>query len=165
MRVKAICPALLLVLALTGVAAARLAEGGSYNGNVIGQPGPESGITFNVVKVNGHKRVRDMVLSGIDFTCSGGDPGETPGVAVEGSFRVARDRTFGGTHDSQILAIDPKATIHGRLRRHRRVTGTLRLRGELDPQNQPGVKCDSGVQNWRARFGDRSISARSASRR
>jgi hypothetical protein len=47
---------------------------------------------------------------------------------------------------------DPVARVHGKIHRgHRVANGDVRLVGGLSPQ--PGLRCDTGVQEWRATAG------------
>jgi hypothetical protein len=113
---------------------------------------PDSGIFFDMRRTEaGNKRIVEVYATGMDFTCDGGDPGQTSLTSLNRGFRVKRDRTFDGRADATILGIDPPARFRGKVRRHGRVVGTLRLHGELDPQNQPKTNCDTGTQEWKAK--------------
>jgi len=120
-----------------------------WNGRVKGDP--DSFVSFNVAKSDsGVKRVRDVVAGGLAITCDGGIEDEADGVFLEGKFRV-RHREFGGRTDATIGGLDPPATFKGRLKRGKRAVGTIRLRGELDPIEHPGVNCRTGRLEWRAK--------------
>jgi hypothetical protein len=146
--------AVLAVAGLMAAAAQALTTQGDYNGAVTGDPFPGSHINFDIKRTaSGTRRVVDFVASKLDYECDGGSPGETTAVSMNRVFRIRRDRTFGGHADAVILGFDPPARLTGKLRRHHRVRGTLRIRGELDPEGQPGVDCDTGRLEWRARKG------------
>jgi hypothetical protein len=138
----------LAILVPTGALA--ISVGGNYHGAVKGDP--DSSINFELKRTDsGKRRVTGFVAAQLDFTCEGGDPGQTSGVLLNRGFRVKRDRSFGGRADATILGFDPPARLRGKLRRHGRAVGTIRVHGEIDPQNQPAVDCDTGVQAWRAK--------------
>jgi hypothetical protein len=139
------------VLVLTATAFLALAPlslaillGGEYQGGI--KDDPDSSIGFD--RTGG--KVKKVVLSGIDYKCEEGLPGETPGVKVLGSFKVDENGRFGGTAQSIILGFDPKAVLDGRLKRGGSAHGTIKLSGELDPDDQPGIKCKTGEQKWTA---------------
>jgi hypothetical protein len=122
-----------------------------WNGNIKGDP--DSFISFNVARTDqGVKRVRDVVLGGLDMTCEDGSGGEANGVSLLRRFRV-RQGEFGGKTDSVISGFDPPAKIKGKLRPGQRAVGTFRVRGELDPIGRPGVNCRTGLQEWKATKG------------
>jgi hypothetical protein len=113
---------------------------------------PQSGISFEMRRTDsGHRRIVEVFASGMDFTCEDGDPGQTSLVSLNRGFRVKRDRTFEGRADATILGFDPPARFRGKVRRHGRVVGTLRVHGRIDPGNQPKTNCDTGVQEWKAK--------------
>ena len=140
-----------IALLATGMAQGIVGPGaGTHDGRFKGDP--DSGISFEMRRTeSGHRRIVDVFASGMNFTCEGGDPGQTSLTSLNRGFRVKRDRTFGGKADATILGFDPPARFRGKVRRHGRVVGTLRLHGEIDPFNQPGTNCDTGVQEWRAK--------------
>ena len=141
---------LALVTAVAGAAVAYAFEFNRYQGHVKGDD--ESHVGFDIERTpDGHRRVVDFLASGLDFTCEKGSPGQTTGVGLTRTFRIRRDRTFGGRADAVILGFDPPARLTGELRRHGRVVGTIRAHGELDPEGQPGVDCNTGRLEWRAR--------------
>jgi hypothetical protein len=138
-------------VAVVAISATALAFGlGEYNGNVKGDP--SSGLWFEVRQTEDGRRVKDIGGAGFDFTCDEGTPGDTSGVGLERSFKV-EDGSFGGTSNAVILGFDPPAKITGRLKRGGRATGTIRMKGELDPEGQPGIECKTGVLEWRAEKG------------
>ncbi len=148
MRRSIIAGLALAILVPTG--ALGISVGGNYHGAV--QSDKSSSINFDVKRTDsGKRRVANFVGAQLDFTCEGGDPGETSGVLLDRGFRVKRDRTFGGKADATILGFDPPAKLTGKLRRHGRAVGTFRVHGEIDPNNQPGIDCDTGVLEWKAK--------------
>ena len=153
---------LLVALAVGGLATAGahaiVVQTGGYNGQIKGDPYPGSSISFKVKRTAaGKRRIVKFIASGMAYTCKGGMSGSTPAVSLERGFRVRKDRTFGGRADAVILGFDPPARLKGKLRRRGRAVGTLRVFGELDPVGQPGVYCDTGLQEWRAKKGPRQI--------
>ena len=121
---------------------------GEWNGKI--RQDQDSFVAFNVARTDaGVKRVRDVVFGGLDYSCESDLDGETTGVGLLNKFRV-RKREFGGRSPAVILGFDPPAKLAGKFKPGRRAVGTIRLRGELDPTGQPGVRCDAGVQRWRA---------------
>lgn len=149
--------ALLLLSLAAGALALALTSGGQFNGEIKGDPYPDSSISFDVQRTRkGHRRVKNVNASGLDFTCEAGSPSQTSAVRLEGGFRVDGNGEFGGRTDATILGFDPPARLSGKLRRHGRATGTLRVHGELDPEAQPGVDCDTGRLEWRAKRGPRA---------
>lgn len=126
-------------------------DGGTHYGQFKGDP--DSGISFRMKRTeSGNRRIVDVFASGQNYTCSGdGKPGETSQASLNRGFRVKPDRTFGGKADATILGFDPPARFRGKVRRHGRVVGTLRLHGEIEPFEQPGANCDTGVQQWKAK--------------
>jgi hypothetical protein len=119
-----------------------------YNGHVKGDPG--SAVAFNLDRSGSRPRVFNIDASGLGFDCAAGSPGETDAVFFDGIFRVHRDRTFGGPSDVTIGNTDPPGRFEGRLKSGGRAAGTLRIRGELDPEGQPGVNCKTGELRWKA---------------
>jgi hypothetical protein len=137
----------LAIAAIVPLVASAIAQN-EWSGHVKGDP--DSFVTFDVRKNDeGVRRVRDVILGGIDFTCEDDSDGQTTAVTVEGKFRV-RDGRFGGERDAIVQGIDPRAFFAGKFLPGKRAKGTLRLRGELDPQGHPGLRCRTGLQEWRA---------------
>jgi hypothetical protein len=140
--------------ALAAVAAMVLATGalafalGDYSGEIKGDP--SSGLTWDVKNTQGGRKVRSIILTGVNFTCEKGSPGETAGVVLDEKFRVGEDGNWGGNSNAVISGFDPPARITGRLKPGGKASGTFRMKGELDPKGQPGVDCKTGLQEWRA---------------
>jgi hypothetical protein len=129
-----------------------LPVGGDWNGAVRGDAYPDSSVQFDVVRgATGNRRVVNVLLAGLDYTCDEGAPDDTSLVSLTRGFRVHRDRTFGGRADAVIQGFDPPARFTGKLRRHGRASGTIRVHGELDPEGHPGANCDTGRQEWTAK--------------
>jgi hypothetical protein len=149
-RARRLGAAIGAVLAMTAVVplAADAFILGEWNGKI--RQDRESFVAFNVARTDaGVKRVRDVVFGGLDYSCETGPDSETKGVGLLDKFRV-RNREFGGRSPAVILGFDPPAKLEGKFKPGRRAAGTIRLRGELDPTGRPGVRCDTGVQRWRA---------------
>jgi hypothetical protein len=121
---------------------------GKYHGNVKGDPA--STISFDIERVNGHRKVTRFISEGIAFSCSVGTPGDTPHMRIKGRFRI-EDRAFRGRGEAVEIDADPFGIVTGRLKDGGRAAGTLKLRGELD--GNPGSKCSTGVVEWRAEKG------------
>jgi hypothetical protein len=111
----------------------------------------DSFVTFNVAKNEaGKKRVTDVLFGGLDITCEGGVKDEAEGVSLVGRFRV-RHGEFGRKADAVISGIDPPANFAGRFKPGKRAVGTIRARGELDPNDHPGLRCRTGLREWKAK--------------
>ena len=136
------------VAALAVTASAMAFAVGDYSGEIKGDPG--SGITWEVKSTQGGRKVKNILLTGIEFTCEKGSPGETAGVVLEEKFRVGEDGSWGGNSNAIIAGFDPPAKITGRLKPGGKASGTFRMKGELDPEGQPGVDCKTGLQEWKA---------------
>lgn len=142
-------------IVLAGMAFA-VTAGQDYNGNIKGDPYPDSSIAFDVDRTpGGDRKVKRVVASGLDFTCEAGSPGETSAVTFDRGFRVDDDGRFGGHADATIEGFDPPASFRGEFRPHGKVLGKLRVHGELDPIGQPSVDCDTGLLEWKATKGPR----------
>jgi hypothetical protein len=124
---------------------------GDWNGEIKGDD--NSFLTFNVEKNDaGKKRVVDVLFGGLDIICEGGVKDEADGVALLGGFRV-RHGEFGREANAVISGFDPPAKLKGEFKPGKRSVGTIRLRGELDPNDHPGLNCRTGVQEWKAKKG------------
>jgi hypothetical protein len=135
-------------IALTLPAGADAFVSGEWGGNLRGDQ--DSFISFDTERsATGKKRVVHVFFGGIDMTCPKGTDGETSGVSLIGGFRV-RHGEFGRKADAVISGFDPPAKLTGEFKPGKRAVGTIRLRGELDPQGQPGVNCRTGLQEWKA---------------
>lgn len=123
-----------------------------YNGQV--RQDPDSYVGFNLKRTSaGKRKVTFFTTGGIRFACDGGSTGRTDFLTLDGSFRV-KDRRFKGEVHVFTPSGDPVARLRGKLHRDRRVShGTIHLVGKLDP-SQPGVRCDTGVREWRATTDD-----------
>jgi hypothetical protein len=111
----------------------------------------DSFVTFNVVKNEaGKKRLTDVLFGGLDITCEGGVKDEADGVSLVGGFRV-RHGEFGRKADAVISGLDPPANFTGRFKPGKRAVGTIRARGELDPNDHPDLRCRTGLQEWKAK--------------
>ena len=137
--------ALAAALALCAAGAWAFALETEYRGTV----NDEGSFGFDLKKRNGTKRVKN-VIAGMTFTCEEGDPGQN-GIELDGSFRVHHDGTFGGKTSATVVGLDPPAKLTGKLKPHHKAVGTLRAHGELDPLAQPGLKCDTDTQDWKAK--------------
>ena len=139
--------ALSAAIALPSVGSAILA--GEWIGEIKGDD--DSFVTFNVVKNDaGKKRLADVLFGGLDITCEGGVEDEADGVSLVGRFRV-RHGEFGRKADAVISGLDPPANFAGRFKPGKRAVGTIRIRGELDPSDHPGLRCRTGLQEWKAK--------------
>ena len=131
---------LLCVAGARGAVTEREYAGSQDNGRPMG---------FDIKKTSHGKKIKN-VFAEIEFTCDGGDPGGNVAF-LDGSFRVAKDDTFGGRTTSTVQPFtDPKAKLTGKLRPHHKAKGTIRVHGELDPVDQPGLNCDTGTVDWKA---------------
>ena len=122
---------------------------GEWLGEIKGDE--DSFVTFNVEKNDaGKKRVTDVMFGGLDITCEGGVKDEADGVSLVGGFRV-RHGEFGRKADAVISGLDPPANLTGKFKPRKRAVGTIRARGELDPNDHPDLRCRSGLQEWKAK--------------
>jgi hypothetical protein len=150
-RAIAMAVATLVALAALAAGVMAVAVDTEYDGHIKGEGSLDSFFGFNVKKSNGERKVKDVLVDGVDFECDGGSPGETGLIFVDDSFAVDKHGEFGGrSHATIPPAIDPRAKVTGKLKSHDKATGTIRLHGTLDPDGQPGVKCDTGTVEWKA---------------
>jgi hypothetical protein len=146
---------LALAVALVGAAGAlAIPIDTEYNGHAKGDAGG-SFVGFDVKKAsNGTRKVKHFQVSGLDFECDGGSPGQTGVIFVDDPFPVNRNGEFGGrSHATIPPAIDPLAKVTGKLKPGGKAVGAIRMHGKLDPEGQPGVKCDTGTRGWKAEKG------------
>lgn len=109
---------------------------------------PDSFVGFNVKRTEtGKRKVFFFTTRGIVYSCDDTSTGRTEFLTLEGSMRV-RHRRFAGKVHVFTPAGDPVAHVHGKLHRGNQVAnGDVRLVGKLSPE--PGLRCDTGVQEWR----------------
>jgi hypothetical protein len=121
-----------------------------FNGTI--KHDPDSFVGFNVKRTQaGKRKVAFFTTQGIVYSCDDSSTGRTQFLTLEGSMRV-RHRRFGGRVHVFTPAGDPVAHVHGRIHRGSQVAnGDLRLVGKLS--SQPGLRCDTDVQEWRATAG------------
>ncbi len=113
---------------------------------------PDSFVGFNVKHTDtGKRRVSFFTTHGIMYSCDDTSTGRTEFLTLEGSMRV-KHRRFEGKVHVFTPAGDPVARVHGKLHRGNQVAnGDIRLSGKLSPE--PGLHCDTGVQEWRVTAG------------
>jgi len=118
-----------------------------FNGHV--RHDPDSYVGFNLKRTaEGNRRVSFFTTGGIVYSCEDTSTGRTQFLTLDGSMRV-KHRRFEGRVHVFTPAGDPVARVHGRLHRGSEVaTGDVRLVGKLSAD--PGLRCDTGVQEWRA---------------
>ena len=118
-----------------------------FNGSI--RHDPDSYVGFNVKRTPaGKRKVSFFTTGGIVYSCDDSSTGRTQFLTLDGSMRVKHHRFKGKVHVFT-PAGDPVAHVHGRLHRdHQVANGDLRLVGKLS--SQPGLRCDTGVQEWRA---------------
>jgi hypothetical protein len=150
-RRVAICTVLVAVAG--SAAAVALPANHDFNGHIKGDPSPGSAFAFDTGKVDGKKYVGQIQASGLDYKCPEGSPGETQAVTIQKAFKVNRHREWGGKADAIIGNTDPPARVEGKLKPGGKAAGTFRMKGELDPDGQPGVDCKTGLLEWKAKKG------------
>jgi hypothetical protein len=121
-----------------------------FNGTI--RHDPDSYVGFNVKRTAiGKRKVTFFTTQGIVYSCDDSSTGRTQLLTLDGSMRV-RHRRFDGRVHVFTPAGDPVAHVNGRIHRGSQVAnGDLRLVGRLS--SQPGQRCDTDVQEWRATAG------------
>jgi hypothetical protein len=143
----------LTVTALGAAGALAIPIDTEYTGHAKGDAGG-SFVGFDVKKAHGEKKVKHFQVQGLDFECDGGSPGQIAFTMVDDAFPVDGKGEFGGrSHATIVPNFDPRAKVTGKLKPGGKAVGTIRMRGKLDPEGQPGVKCDTGTLGWKAEKG------------
>ncbi|MGH2967115.1 MAG: hypothetical protein ACRDMH_17290 [Solirubrobacterales bacterium] len=148
-RAVGVCLAVALALAVLPMPASAFFEL-DFSGHV--RQDPDSFVGFNVKRTEtGKRKVTFFTTRGIVYSCDDTSTGRTEFLTLEGSMRV-KHRRFEGKVRVFTPQGDPVARVHGKLQGdHQVANGDLRLVGKLSPQ--PGLRCDTGVLEWRATAG------------
>ncbi|CAN5547310.1 hypothetical protein BH10ACT11_BH10ACT11_04490 [soil metagenome] len=146
-RFVTVTVAAVLVVGL-GVGTASAGGGPQYQGSV--EKDPNTFLGFDVTGSGKHRKVKNFSAGRIAVAC---DSQSSDGRAGELKFvralKVNKKGKFGGTASAkpvfrQALIPNFKMTVHGKLGRKGKATGTLEL-------NSTGVRCYTGALNWKAK--------------
>jgi hypothetical protein len=152
-RTAAALAAGLALMALGATGALGILIDTEYQGHAKGDAGG-SFVGFDVKQSHGEKKVKNFQVQGLDFECDGGSPGQVGPTSVDDAFPVNDNGEFGGRSHATIFPVfDPMAKVTGKLKPGGKAVGTIRMHGKLDPEGQPGIKCDTGTLGWKAEKG------------
>lgn len=132
---------LLAAIALAAPAVSHAGATRQYEGAVTGVA--DSRVAFSVVKRDGARRVRSIVIERVPLGCEEGHSTSADVAGTKGSARV-RDGHFRFVADDGTRSF----RISGEVHRHR-ASGSLRIAGTFDVDGEQRY-CGSGKLEWRA---------------
>ena len=120
---------------------------GDYTGTVKHGPGI---LSFDLDKVNGHKRVTHFTVSGVEYTCEVGSDGTSDGMGFADDGKIKGDGSFEIKGEVILIGSDPSGKVSGTIG-HGKAHGTFKIHGELAG---PGTDCTTARLEWRATKND-----------